>query len=122
MEKNRETGGEVERTFSMLPVAERKAVITHGVALRLSELRKRLFLAESKIRHFEEMYKTTLAQIETIGLPDEADYLVHEDYVMWRHWAGVVEKTKEDILLLEKIAEHGLLLGESLHAGYREAP
>jgi hypothetical protein len=45
---------------------------------------------------------------------------MHEDYVMWRHWAVVIEKTKEDILLLEKIAEHGLLLGESLDAGHRE--
>jgi hypothetical protein len=118
MEKSRETGGEVEKTFSMLPPAEREAVISHGVALRLSDLRKRLFLAESKIRHFEETYNTTLVQLETRGLPDGADYLMHEDYVMWRHWAGVVEKTKEDIVLLEKIAAHGLLVGESLNAGH----
>jgi hypothetical protein len=118
MEKNRETGREVEKTFLMLPPSEREAVISHGVAIRLSDLRKRLFLAESKIRHFEETYKTSLSQLETLGLPDEADCLMHEDYVMWQHWAGVVKKTKEDIVLLEKIAEHGLLLGESSNAGH----
>ena len=117
MKGNRESSGVVEKAFLMLPPAEREMVITHGAALRLSDLRKRLFLAESKIHHFEEKYQTTLGQVESLGLPDEADYLVHEDYVMWRHWAGVAEKAKEDIALLEKIAEHGLLLGESLDAG-----
>lgn len=118
MEKSRETGGEMEKAFLMLPPAEREAVISHGVALRLSELRKRLFLAESKIRHFEEKYGTTLAQVETVGLPDQADYAMHEDYVMWRHWSGVAEKEKTDVILLEKIAERGLHLGESLDAGH----
>jgi len=52
---------QVEKTFLSLPQEERKAIISHGAALRLSDLRKRLFLAESKVRHFEEKYKVTLA-------------------------------------------------------------
>jgi hypothetical protein len=63
------------------------AVISHGVFLRLSDLRKCLFLAESKIRHFEKKYKITLAQVEAHGFFDDADFEMHEDYVMRRHYA-----------------------------------
>lgn len=119
MDKNRESGGEMEKAFQLLPAAEREAVISHGVALRLSDLRKRLFLAESKVRQFEEKYKTTLNRIEEGGLPDQADVNMHEDYVMWRHWFGVAERTRSDILLLEKIAERGVHLGElKINAGH----
>jgi len=41
---------EVESYFLSLPIEERTAIITHGAAIRLSELRKRLFLAEGKVR------------------------------------------------------------------------
>ena len=92
-------------------------VISHGVALRLSHLKKRLFLAENKIRHFEEKYKITLAQLERRGLADDADFEIHEDYIMWRHWVGAEEKAKNDIVALEKIAQQGLYQGESAHAG-----
>lgn len=118
MEKDRVSGGEVEKAFWMLSSEEREAVISHGVALRLSDLRKRLFLAESKVRYLEEKYGTTLARVEIQGLPDNANYDVHEDYVMWRHWGAVTEKTRKDIALLEKIAERGLRLGESARAGH----
>jgi hypothetical protein len=118
MERNKAPKKEVEAAFLALSPEEREAVISHGVALRLSDLRKRLFLAESKIRHFEEKYNTTLAQVEARGLPDDADYETHEDYVMWRHWAGVADKAKRDIVGLENIAQHGLYPGESSHAGH----
>jgi hypothetical protein len=118
MERDKAMRGEVEKAFLALPFEEREAVISHGVALRLTDLRKRLFLADSKIRHFEEKYKITLAQVEARGLPDDADYEMHEDYVMWRHWAGVADKAKRDIVVLENIAQHGLYSGESLHAGH----
>ncbi|NVM26855.1 MAG: hypothetical protein HWN70_13190 [Desulfobacterales bacterium] len=118
MERDKDLRREVEKAFLALSPEEREAVISHGVAVRLSDLRKRLFLAESKIRHFEEKYKITLAQVEAHGLADDADYEMHEDYVMWRHWAGAADKAKTYIVVLEKIAQHGLYLGESAHAGH----
>jgi len=30
--------------------------------------------------------------METEGLPDDADYELHEDYIMWRHWTAVAGK------------------------------
>jgi hypothetical protein len=111
---------QVEKTFLSLPREERETIISHGAALRLSNLRKRLFLAESKVRHFEEKYKAALAQLDANGLPDDADYEMHEDYIMWHHWAAVADKTKKDIASLEEIAQQGLYLymGELSYAGY----
>jgi len=109
---------QVERTFSSLPREEREAIISHGAALRLSSLRKRLFLAESKVQHFEEQYKVTLAQLDAEGLPDDAGYEMHEDYIMWHHWTAVADKIKKNIASLEEIARQGLYLGELSYAGY----
>jgi hypothetical protein len=109
---------QVEKTFLSLPREERETIISHGTALRLSDLRKRLFLAESKVRHFEEKYKVTLAQLDTDGLPDDADYEMHEDYIMWHHWAEVADKIKKSIASLEEIAQQGLYIGELSYAGY----
>jgi hypothetical protein len=109
---------QVEKTFLSLPREERESIISHGTALRLSDLRKRLFLAESKVRHFEEKYKLSLAQLDTDGLPDDADYEMHEDYIMWHHWAAVADKIKKNIASLEEIAQQGLHIGELSYVGY----
>ena len=103
---------QIEKTFSSLPPEERDAIISHGVALRLSNLRKRLFLAESKVRHFEEKYKVTLSQLDADGLADDADYEMHEDYILWHHWAEVADKIKTGIASLEETAQQGLYKGE----------
>ena len=82
----------MENAFLSLAPEEREVIISHGTALRLSDLRKRLFLAESKVQRFEGKYRKTLNQMETEGLPDDADYELHEDYIMWRHWTAVAGK------------------------------
>jgi hypothetical protein len=105
MEKGTAVTGEMEKAFLTLSPDERETIISHGVALRLSHLKKRLFLGESKIRHFEEKYRKTLSELEEHGLPDDAGYGMHEDYVMWRHWAEVVKKAKRDMDVLERIAQ-----------------
>jgi hypothetical protein len=107
----------VEKSFLSLPENEREAIISLGAALRLSYQKKRLFLAESKIEHFEKQYGMTLGEVEAKGLPDDADYRMHEDYVMWNHWAEIADQTKRDIDQLERITENGLLLGDSTFGG-----
>lgn len=109
---------QVEQTFLSLPREERETIISHGAALRLSNLRKRLFLAESKVHRFEEQYQATLARLDTDGLPDDASCEMHEDYIMWHHWAAAAEKIKKDIASLEEIARQGLYLGELSCAGH----
>jgi len=107
----------IEGLFSSLPQDERAAIISYGVTIRLSDLRKRLFLAESKVKHLEEKYRITLAKLDSEGLPDDADYEMHEDYILWHHWAEVIQKTREALVSLEEIAGRGLCLREMIHAG-----
>ncbi len=98
----------IENKFSSLSAEEKASVISHGVALRLSEWKKRLFLAESKVRHFEEKYHTSLNELDTNGLPDDADHEMHDDYIMCHHWADAVKKAKKQVRDLEAVAVHGV--------------
>jgi len=98
----------IENKFSSLSTEEKVSVISHGVALRLSEWNKRLFLAESKVRHFEDKYRTSLAELDAEGLPDDADHEMHEDYIMWHHWTEALEKAKKQVRDLEAVAVHGV--------------
>jgi hypothetical protein len=98
----------VEQAFLVLPRAEREAIIGYGAAVRLSSLKKRKFLAQSKDRYFETKYHTTLEQLESDGLPDDANFEMHEDYVMWHHWHDVSLIVDQDIARLEKITDQGL--------------
>ena len=107
----------VEKNFLSLSGGEREAIISLGAALRLSYLRNKLFLAESKVQQFEKQYGMTLAKVEAEGIPDNADYRTHEDYIMWHHWAEVAVEIKKDISKLEKITQQGLFLGEAFCAG-----
>lgn len=108
---------QMDEDFLSLSLSERKAIISHGTALRLSDLRNRLFLAKNKVRQYEEKYQTTLSSLEDHGLPDDAGYEMHEDYIMWRHWTEAIKETKEAIEALQKIALHGLYLGDPANAG-----
>ena len=105
----------IEHLFASLSPEEKIAIISHGTALCLSALRKRLFLAQAKVRQFEEKYRISLTQLDAQGLPDDADYARHEDYLMWHHWADTAEKLKEQIDLLHTIAAQGLYADEVLH-------
>ena len=105
----------IEVKFELLPLEEKIAIISYGVALCLSALKKRLFLAENKIRHFQEKYHISLVDLEVKGLPDNADYEMHEDYIMWHHWAEVGEKLKGQIALLEPLVPQGLYMSEGLN-------
>ena len=102
-----EVNTQIENTFLSLSRLEREAIITHGAAIRSSSLKQRLFLAQSKERSFEEKYHTTLEALSTSGLPDQADYEMHEDYLMWMHWAEVAAQCEKDLAALEKITFHG---------------
>jgi len=71
-------------------------------------LKKRPLPAEQKISNFEVRYKTTLKAIEAEGIPDDASYEFHEDYVEWHHWAAVIKKCKQEISSIQAIIEQGL--------------
>lgn len=60
------------------------------------------------MRHFEEQYRTTLDQLDATGLPDEASYEMHEEYILWHHWAAVARKVTHEIDSLQDIAQQGI--------------
>ena len=107
---------EIERSFWSLPLDNRKVIITHGTALMLSDLRNRHFLATSKVKHFETKYQTSLTYLEEHGLPDNANYEMHEDYIMWHHWLAVTTDTEDEIASLEDIAMQGVILSETTYS------
>jgi hypothetical protein len=108
-----ETMTALEKAFAALSREEREAIIRHGVALRVADLQQRLFLAKNKLRAFAERYQTTLEQLDAEGLPDDASYEMHEEYIMWHHWAAVAQKVAQDIQALHAIAQQGLF-GEAI--------
>ena len=112
-----EVNTQIENTFLSLPPLEREAIITHGAAIRLSSLKQRLFLAQSKVRSFEEKYQTTLDTLNDSGLPDQAGYEMHEDYLMWMHWAEVAVQCEKGLAALEKITSRGVFGAETSHVG-----
>jgi len=108
---------QIEKTFLALPPLEREAIITHGAVIRLSSLKQRLFLAQSKVHSYEEKYQTTLDVLNDSGLPDQAGYEMHEDYLIWMHWAEVVVQCEKDLAALEQITSRGVFSGETSHVG-----
>lgn len=98
----------IENEFALLPPEEKTAVISHGVAVRFSDLNKRRFLALGKIRFYEEKYDTTLSELEKSGLPDDADYEMHEEYIMWNHWNNVADQVEKQMEALQPITQFGV--------------
>ena len=99
---------DIEKKFSTLPDKDRETIISYGASLRLTSLKKRYFLAEQKVKYFENQYKTTLGKVETGGIPDDADHEMHEDYIEWSHWARAAKKCKKEIALVKGIVRQGL--------------
>jgi hypothetical protein len=109
---------EIEKKFLTLPDKDRETIISYGASLRLTSLKKRFFLADQKIKSFENQYKTTLEKVETVGIPDDADHKMHEDYIEWSHWVGAAKKCKKEIALVQGIVQQGLKTEDFPYVGY----
>lgn len=105
----------IQDTFQLLAPERQLEIIYHGAALHLNELNKRHFLAQSKVQAYETHYQTTLAVLNADGLPDDASFEMHEDYIMWSHWATVADETQSAIEQLRPLVEQGLPIGTLPH-------
>ncbi len=76
-----------------LPVEELASILRQGAILRLPYLENRLLQAKEQVNRFEAEYGTTLDLLRTRGLPDDADYKLHEDFIEWEYWGDVLEQT-----------------------------
>lgn len=84
----------VDSAFHSLPPGDRIEVLTLGASFHRLTLAKRLERALAKLQTLESKYGKTLDQLEAGGLPDEADYAMHEDYVEWRYWQRLKIETE----------------------------
>ena len=90
-----------------LPHNELVLIIKQGAILRLPYLESRLLQAKAQIRYFEEKYGVTLSVLKSQGLPEDAGYEMHEDFIEWEYWDDVLRETglavKGVKALLEKV-------------------
>jgi hypothetical protein len=85
----------VERAFHSLAPEDRAEVFSVGAAFHRLNLAKRMERAERKVHEFEARYHTTFARLAEEGLPDDADFAMHEDYVEWHYWSRMLEQTQK---------------------------
>lgn len=92
-----------------LPEEELVPILKQGAVLRLPYLESRLVQAEQHVLFFEEKYAITLDRLRTQGLPDDAGYEMHEDFIEWEYWNDSLNKIRVSVrqvkAMLEKIGE-----------------
>jgi hypothetical protein len=103
--RDRKTSPEIESTFAALPARERETIIEYGTAMRISALSKRLALAKGQVHAMERKCCATLAEIEERGLPSDGGTEIHEEYILWHHWAEVADSIRTDLKTLEVVSE-----------------
>ncbi len=92
-----------------LPVEELTSILRQGAILRLPYLENRLLQAKEQVNRFEAEHGTTLDVLRVQGLPDDADYKLHEDFIEWEYWSDVLEQTGVTVgnvkVILEKTGD-----------------
>ena len=86
-----------------LPAREMVSILRQGSILRLPHLEARLQMAQERVNRFETTYATTLEELETQGLPDDAGYQMHEDFIEWEYWHDVATETEDIIKNVNRI-------------------
>ncbi len=93
-----------ESAFRSLPLSDRIEVLTLGASFHRLTVVSRLEHARAKMQDLENKYGITLEQLEAMGLPEDADYVMHEDYVEWRHWRRFKAEAEAAIQVLSVFA------------------
>ena len=93
----------LERAFHSLAPEDRAEIFSVGAAFHRLNLAKKTERAESKVRELEARYHTTLTQIEAVGIPDDADYGMHEDYIEWHYWSRTLEQSQKALSTLSAL-------------------
>lgn len=97
----------IEASLAALPSAERERVALYGAQLLFTEMKGRLALAARELTRFQSKYGMTLAHLNEVGLPADANLATHEDYVEWSGWQATYEETHQILETLQAILEAG---------------
>ena len=103
------TFANVSDVFAALPQEDQEEIFNIGTAFGVLDLQKRLAQAQENVRKFEAKYGTTLDVLEREGLPEDADYEMHEDYIEWHYWAKVCQKTQDTLDVLTSVSKRPVL-------------
>ena len=93
MSKNRFSKLDVNSLIAELPLEEKGLVLGIGSMMRAWEVQNKIDLAQHKIEQFERKYKTSLSALQKSGLPIDADFRMHEDFIEWEYWADVLSES-----------------------------
>lgn len=98
----------MENTINILNIAELPAhemlsILRQGSVLRLPHLEGRLRHAQEQVMQFEMTYGKKLEEFRSEGLPESADYQVHEDFIEWEYWHDVLAETEFTVRNVLKI-------------------
>jgi hypothetical protein len=96
-----------------LPAHEMLSILRQGSVLRLPHLEGRLRQAQEQVNRFEAVYGTTLNELKTEGLPNDASYRMHEDFIEWEYWHDALKEAELVVKNVKKIltkAEEGSVL------------
>jgi hypothetical protein len=77
-----------------VPQEELSQIFLQGASFRLPYLESRIEYAKSIIRRFEEKYSTNLIHLKTSGLPENAGFELHEDFIEWEYWNDIKNETQ----------------------------
>ena len=89
-----------------LPGKELAAILRQGALLRLPFLEERLLQAREQVERFEERYGMTLDVLKSQGLPEDADYAMHEDFIEWEYWEDVLREKDMTVKGVKAFLKH----------------
>jgi hypothetical protein len=88
-----------------LPEEELASILRQGVVLRLPFLEGRLIKAEKEVKRFQEKYRTTLDDLKSQGLPEDANFETHEDFIEWEYWDDVLCESERVVRSIKGLLE-----------------
>ncbi len=95
----------IESTGVKLPAQEWERIIQLGMDGHIKELESELARTIKNIQMLEVKYKMTFARLEEVGLPDNAGWKEHEDYVEWSSWEGYRTELNDKLDKLRALAQ-----------------
>ena len=88
-----------------IPAEELSNILKQGAMLRLPYLEGRLLQAKNYIQKFKKKYNITLNKIKKSGIPEDAGYIMHEDFIELEYWEDVFTKTEKIVCQLRDLIE-----------------
>jgi hypothetical protein len=94
---------ELQKIVNKFPEMELAYILKQGTLLRLPHYEGRLMQARTSVKQFEVKYSTTLTALKSEGLPDDATFEMHEDFIEWEYWSDKAQKTEEMINSMKQL-------------------